>query len=53
MRRKRRRGIVRRTARHSSEDIHHAVFAKSPRLRTSHEMKEGIIEYLRKKHARD
>jgi len=44
--------IVRRATRYSSEDIHRAVFANPPKARSSAELKEGIAEYMRKKHAR-
>lgn len=46
------RVVVRRATRYSSEDIHRAVFARPPKARTSAELKEGIAEYMRKKHAR-
>jgi antitoxin PrlF len=46
------RVVVRRAARYSSEDIHRAVFAKTPRRRSTEELKNGVAEYLRKKHAR-
>ena len=46
------RVVVRRAVRYSSEDIHRAVFAKPPKPRTSDELKQGIAEYMRKKHAR-
>jgi AbrB family looped-hinge helix DNA binding protein len=46
------RVVVRRATRYSSEDIHHAVFARPPKPRSSAELKEGIAEYMRKKHAR-
>ena len=46
------RVVVRRAGRYSSEDIHRAVFRKAPRPRTSEELKRGIAEHVRKKHAR-
>ena len=46
------RVVVRRAARYSSEDIHRAVFAQPPAPRTTVELKEGIAEHIRKKHAR-
>ena len=46
------RVIVRRAGRYSSEHIHRAVFAKTPKPRTVEEMKQGIAEHMRKKHAR-
>ena len=44
--------VVRRATRYSLENIHRAVFAKPPEARSSAELKEGIAEYMRKKHAR-
>lgn len=46
------RVIVRRAGRYSSEDIHRAVFSQKPKPRSSEEMKQGISEYMRQKHAR-
>jgi len=46
------RVVVRRATRYSSEDIHRAVFARPPKSRSSAELKEGIADYMRKKHAR-
>jgi antitoxin PrlF len=46
------RVIVRRAARYSSEDIHRAVFGQTPEPRSSPELKQGIGEHMRKKHAR-
>ncbi len=46
------RVIVRRAGRYTSEDIHRAVFSRPPKARSSEEMKQGIAEYMRKKHAR-
>lgn len=44
--------VVRRAARFSSEDIHHALFPKqAPRPRTPDEMRQGIRQYIRKRHA--
>ena len=45
--------VVRRSARYSSEDIHRALFPQqAPRPRTLEEMKEGIRQYMRERHAR-
>jgi AbrB family looped-hinge helix DNA binding protein len=45
--------IVRRAGRYSSEDVHRTVFAKrKPRPRTLEQLKEGVRQYTRKKHAR-
>ena len=46
------RVVIRRAARYSSEDIHRAVFAKTPRPRSSDDLKAGIAAHMRKKHAR-
>lgn len=44
--------VVRRAVRHSSEDIHQSLFAATPKPRTAAELKEGIRQHLRKRHAR-
>lgn len=45
--------VVRRAGRFSSEDIHRALFgAKTPKARSSEEMKEGIRRYVRRRYAR-
>jgi AbrB family looped-hinge helix DNA binding protein len=45
--------VVRRVGRFSSEDIHRALFPNGPPpRRTIAEMKEGIREYMRRRHAR-
>lgn len=46
------RVIVKRAGRYSSEDIHRAVFSRTPKARSSAEMKQGIAAHMRKKHAR-
>ena len=46
--------VVRRAARYTSQDIHHALFPamkSSPRKRPV-EVKEAIRKYIRKRHAR-
>ena len=45
------RVIVRKAGRYSSEDIHHALFSKTPRPRTIDEMKDGIRRSVRGRHA--
>ena len=45
------RVIVRKAGRYSSEDIHRALFSKTPRRRTIDEMKNGIRQYIKKRHA--
>ena len=45
--------VVRRAGRYTSEDIHNAIFAgKRPRRRSLKELREGISQYIRKKHPR-
>jgi AbrB family looped-hinge helix DNA binding protein len=46
------RVFVRRATRYSSEDIHRAVFSQRPAPRTAAELKQGIAQFIRKKHAR-
>jgi len=46
--------VVRRAGRFGSEDIHRALFgAQAPKPRTLRELKEGIQQYARKRHAGD
>ena len=44
--------IVRRAGRYSSEDVHKALFSKSPSRPTLRELKEGVREHIRKRYAR-
>jgi AbrB family looped-hinge helix DNA binding protein len=45
--------VVRRSARFSSEDIHRALFpGQAPAPRTVDDMKQGIRQHIRKRHAR-
>ena len=44
--------VVRRAGRHSSVDIHQALFSKPPAPRTLDDLKDGIRRYIRKRHAR-
>jgi AbrB family looped-hinge helix DNA binding protein len=45
--------VVRKAGRHSSEDVHRALFAeKSAVARTLDELKDGIRRHVRKRHAR-
>ena len=44
--------VVRRVGRYTSEDVHRALFATTPRRRTLKELKEGIRKYVRGRHAR-
>lgn len=43
--------VVRRAGRNSSEDIHRALFAKSPRRHTLEELKAGIRQAVKRRHA--
>ena len=45
------RVVVRKAGRYSSEDIHRALFSKPPRRRTLEEMKAGIREAVKRRHA--
>ena len=47
------RVVVRRAGRHTSEDLHRAVFESPPRARTLAQLKAGRAAYVKKKHARD
>ncbi|MGH9426509.1 MAG: AbrB/MazE/SpoVT family DNA-binding domain-containing protein [Terriglobia bacterium] len=44
--------VVRRVGRYTSEDVHRALFSKSPKPRTFDEMKEGIRQYMKGHYAR-
>lgn len=45
--------VVRRLGRYSWEDVHRALFPDGPpKPRTLSELKEGIRQYVRKRHAR-
>lgn len=44
--------IVRRVGRYTSEDVHRAVFARSPKRRSLAELKSGIRKHVRRRHAR-
>jgi AbrB family looped-hinge helix DNA binding protein len=45
--------VVRRAGRFSSADIHSALFKHGPpKPKTAEELKEGLRQHLRKKHAR-
>ena len=45
--------VVRRAGRHSSQDVHLAVFAKAPARRSLKQLKEGLRRHARARHARD
>jgi hypothetical protein len=44
--------VVRRAGRFSFEDIRRALFKNPPKAHSLDELKEGIREYIRKRHAR-
>lgn len=45
--------VVRRAGRYTSEDVHRALFPKRlPAARTVEELKAGVRQYLKKRHAR-
>jgi AbrB family looped-hinge helix DNA binding protein len=45
--------VVRRAGHYTSEDIHRTLFPEgSPKPRTPEELKDGIRQYIRRKHAR-
>ena len=44
--------VLRRGGDYSFEDMHRALFAKPPQPRRLEELKEGIRNYIRAKHAR-
>lgn len=43
--------IVERASRHSSMDIHRALFRKPPTARSLEDMERGLAEHARRKHA--
>jgi AbrB family looped-hinge helix DNA binding protein len=43
--------IVRKAGRYSSDDIHRALFPKPARRRSVKDMKAGIRQYIKKRHA--
>jgi AbrB family looped-hinge helix DNA binding protein len=43
--------VVRRAGRYSSEDVHRALFPSPPRTRTLAELKAGVRQHVRKRHA--
>jgi len=45
------RVIVRKAGRYSSEDVHRALFSRPPRRRTIEEMKAGLRQAVKKRHA--
>lgn len=45
------RVIVRKAGQYSSEDIHRALFPAVPQRRTLGQLKAGIAEFMKKRHA--
>lgn len=43
---------VRRVGRHTSEEIHRAMFSAPPPQQSDEELKEGIRQHMRARHAR-
>jgi AbrB family looped-hinge helix DNA binding protein len=44
--------VVRRAGRYTSEDVHRALFEKAPEPRSLDELKEGVRQYVKGRHAR-
>jgi AbrB family looped-hinge helix DNA binding protein len=44
--------VVRRAGRYSSEDVHRALFEEPPGPRTLEELKEGVRQSVKARHAR-
>jgi AbrB family looped-hinge helix DNA binding protein len=44
--------IVRRAGRHTSEEIHEVLFPKAPKPATLSELKAGIPQHIKRRHAR-
>lgn len=44
--------VVRKAGRHSSEDIHRAIFVREPKPRTIEDLKDGVQRYIKQRHAR-
>ena len=44
--------VVRRAGRYTSEDVHRALFERPPEPRSLDELKEGLRQYMKSRHAR-
>ena len=44
--------LIRRVGRYTSIDVHRALFPTPPRSHSLAELKEGVQEYVRRRHAR-
>jgi AbrB family looped-hinge helix DNA binding protein len=43
---------VRRVGRHTSQELHQAMFSEAPQPRSLEDLKEGIRQHVRARHAR-
>jgi hypothetical protein len=46
------RMVVRRAGRYASEDVHRALFEETPEPKPLEELKEGVRQYVKSRHAR-
>lgn len=44
--------VVRKAGRYTFDDIHHAIFQARPKRRTLKQLKQGIADHVRERHAR-
>jgi AbrB family looped-hinge helix DNA binding protein len=44
--------VVRRVGRYTSEDVHRALFEEEPEPRSLEELKAGVPQYVKSRHAR-
>jgi AbrB family looped-hinge helix DNA binding protein len=44
--------VVRRAGRYTSEDVHYALFEEAPEPRTLEELKDGLRQSIKSRHAR-
>jgi hypothetical protein len=44
--------VVRRATRYTSEDLHRALFEEPPAPRTLAELRQGVREHIKSRHAR-
>jgi AbrB family looped-hinge helix DNA binding protein len=45
--------VVRRASRYTSEDVHRTMFPKPPKPKTLAEIKAGLRQHMKQRHARD
>ena len=43
--------VVRKAGRYSSQDVHRALFARTPKPRPVAKLKDGLRRYIKKRHA--